>query len=132
MIWYSEMRTIVVSRERGDLSDSELLIARLLYHFLEVLQFNAMDVAQAGAWAPEKGLKLEGLGCSVGTTLALLNHSCCPNTVLARRGATALLLTTANIRKGQEVTTTYGPVYHEKLIKTRLDFCKSRYKFDCR
>ena len=119
------------SRDRGELSDSELLIARLLHHFLQVLQFNSSEVSQAGSWSPEKGLKMEGIGCSVGNTLALFNHSCNPNTVLARRGATALLLTTSNIRKGQEVTTTYGPVFHEKMIKGRQDLLKERFKFDC-
>jgi len=32
--------------EFDDLSDDELYIGRLLYHFLEVLQFNSHEVAQ--------------------------------------------------------------------------------------
>ena len=32
---------------------------------------------------------------------------------------------------GVQVTTTYGPVYHEKLIKSRQDHLKDRYKFSC-
>merc|ERR1712012_569979 len=40
------------SRDRGELSDSELLIARLLHHFLQVLQFNSSEVSRPGSWSP--------------------------------------------------------------------------------
>ena len=80
------------------------------------VQVNASEVCQAGPWSPEKGIKLEPIGCSVGSSLALVNHSCCPNTVLARRGATAILLTTANIKKGQEVWQLLGSALHTHLV----------------
>ena len=92
-----------------------------------LVQVNASEVCQAGPWSPEKGIKLEAIGCSVGSSLALVNHSCCPNTVLARRGATAILLTTANIKKGQEVRLLLGRTLHPYVMDSFVLPRTSRY-----
>ena len=64
-----------------ELNDCEVLIGRLLYHFLEVSMYNSQDICQAVAWNQEKGVTTSVIGASVNTTLALFNHSCSPNIV---------------------------------------------------
>ena len=62
-----------------ELNEYESFIGRLLYHFLEVSMFNSQDILHAVAWNPEKGITTGSIGSSVSPTLALFNHSCCPN-----------------------------------------------------
>lgn len=115
-----------------DLNENELLIARLLYHILEILQSNTDAVCQAGIWSPEKGLTVDGVGCCLNLSLALVNHSCNPNTVRANKGTATLMMANANIRKGQEVTGVYqGMHFQDKLLTTRQKWLKERYKFNC-
>jgi len=121
------------SRESDrELNDSEVLIGRLLYHILEVNQYNTQEIHQAVAWNQEKGITTAGIGCAMNPTLALFNHSCTPNTITANIGPNTLMLATESIKKGQEVTSSYSYQFHDKLIKTRKVQLKERYKFDCK
>ena len=84
------------------LSDDEAFIGTLLFHFLEVLQFNAHEVAQFEMIArsvpdryqykedcltfclcrdKEEGAKSVFIGAAVYPTLAMFNHSCDPSIV---------------------------------------------------
>jgi len=120
------------SRESDrELNDSEILIGRLLYHILEVCQYNTQEVNQAVAWNMEKGISLSGIGSSVNPTIALFNHSCAPNSARANIGPNSLMVATENIKKGQEVTDSYCYQFHDKLIQTRKVQMKERFKFDC-
>ena len=65
----------------GDtLTEDEAFIGSLLIHFLEVLQFNAHEVAQFEMVAKDKqeGAKSVFIGAAVYPNLALFNHSCDP------------------------------------------------------
>jgi len=115
-----------------ELNDSEILIGRLLYHILEVNQYNTQEIYQATAWHQEKGVSTTSIGCAINPTLALFNHSCSPNTVTANIGPNTLMVATENIKKGQELTSSYGYQFHDKLIKTRKVQMKERFKFDCK
>ena len=65
----------------SDLTGEKLLIARLLFHFLELLQFNTHEVAQLEMQGRrfEDGAKSRLIGAAVFPTLALFNHSCEPS-----------------------------------------------------
>lgn len=121
------------SRESDrELNDSEILIGRLLYHILEVNQYNTQEVCQAVAWNQEKGITTASIGCAVNPTIALFNHSCAPNTIRANIGPNTIMVTTENIKKGQELNDSYSYQFHDKLIGTRKKWLKERYKFDCK
>ena len=65
----------------SELTGDQLLIARLLFHFLELLQFNTHEVAQLEMVGRrfEDGAKSRLIGAAVFPTLALFNHSCEPS-----------------------------------------------------
>ena len=64
-----------------ELGGDQLLIAKLLFHFLELLQFNTHEVAQLEMQGRkfEDGAKSRLIGAAVFPTLALFNHSCEPS-----------------------------------------------------
>ena len=65
----------------SELTGDQLLVARLLFHFLELLQFNTHEVAQLEMLGRrfEDGAKSRLIGAAVFPTLALFNHSCEPS-----------------------------------------------------
>ena len=68
-------------KSTSELTGDKLLIARLLFHFLELLQFNTHEVAQLEMQGRrfEDGAKSKLIGAAVFPTLALFNHSCEPS-----------------------------------------------------
>ena len=110
---------------------SELLVGRLLYHMLEVTQYNSQDVCVVAGWDLEKGVKTEPIGSSVSPTIALINHSCGPNTCQANLGPATLLLATENIKKGKEVTLSYKVHFQDKPLSSRQSFLSERCLFEC-
>ena len=115
-----------------ELNEAEVVVGTLLYHLLEVALYNSQDICEASAWHPDKGVSTGSVGAGVWSTLALLNHSCCPNLARANVGTTQLLLATEDIRKGQEVSAFYTVQYHNKIISTRQSFLEDHYKLTCR
>ena len=121
------------SRESDrELNDNEAFIGRLLYHMLEVTMYNSQDVCQAVAWNIEKGITTATIGSSVSSSLALFNHSCCPNLTKTNVGSNHLYITTEDIKKGQEIKNYYQLQYYDKIISTRQPFLTDHYKFSCR
>ena len=121
------------SRESDrELNDIESYIGRLLYHMMEVTMYNSQDIQEAVAWNVEKGVTTATIGTSVCSSLALFNHSCCPNLAKTNVGSTHLYITTEDIRKGQEIKNYYTVQFHDKIISTRQPFLKDHYKFSCR
>ena len=121
------------SRESDrELNDTEAYIGRLLYHMMEVTMYNSQDILEAVAWNLEKGVTTATIGSSVCSSLALFNHSCCPNIAKTNVGAAHLYITTEDIKKGQEIKNYYQVQFHDKIISTRQPFLKDHYKFSCR
>jgi len=120
------------SREADkELNDTEIYIAKLLHHFLEVTQFNSHEVAEASKWNPESGIETIPLGCGIYPTTALINHACCPNTTNANIGSSIVMMATKDIKKGQEITDGYTMMFQDKLMAHRQRFLLQRYKFVC-
>ncbi|XP_023335428.1 histone-lysine N-methyltransferase Smyd1 [Eurytemora carolleeae] len=120
------------SRESDrELSPPELYIGKLLYHILEVLQFNTHAIAEASKWEEEKGVEITNIGCAVNPTLALLNHSCNPNTTRANIGAATAVIATSSIKKGEEISDAYTMLFQDKLFATRQKWLQAHYRFKC-
>jgi len=114
-----------------ELSAPELYIGGLLYHILEVLQFNTHTVAEAKKWEEDKGVEIGTIGCAINPTLALFNHSCTPNTTRANVGHATLVVATADIKKGEEISDSYSMLFQDKLLTMRQNWLAEHYRFTC-
>ena len=63
-------------------------------------------------------------------TVALLNHSCCPNTVRASAGSQVVIMASATIPAGAEVTDIYSGTYYDMEKSARGAKC-AEYEFTC-
>jgi len=119
--------------EKMVLSEDELYIAGLVYHFLEVLQFNAHEVAQfemQGRMTME-GAKSAFIGAAVYPTLALFNHSCDPSIVRYYVRDHVVVQAIKNIFKGEEICENYGPIFFHSEKDDRQSRLSKQYWFKC-
>ena len=70
------------------------------------------------------------VGLAVRPTVALLNHSCCPNTVRASAGSQVVIMASATIPAGAEVTDIYSGTYYDMEKSARGAKC-AEYEFTC-
>jgi len=115
------------------LSEDEAYIGTLIMHFLEVLQFNAHEVAQFEMQAKdrEEGAKSVFIGAAVYPTLALFNHSCDPSIVRYYVEDKVVVQAIKNIYKGEEICENYGPIFFHSPKDDRQERLKKQYWFDC-
>ena len=112
------------------LTDDEEYLALLLVHLRGVTQFNTHQVAEM--LSCEGGLlKSQEVGMAVRPTVALLNHSCWPNTVRCSTGYNVVIMATFSIQPGEEVSDIYTESFHDITRIERQAKCTS-YKFTCR
>lgn len=118
----------------GDnLSEDEVLIGTLLMHFLEVLQFNAHEVAQfeMTSKTSQEGAKSAFIGAAVYPTLALFNHSCDPSIVRYYVEDYVVVQAIKNIFKGEEICENYGPIFFHSPRDDRQSRLEKQYWFKC-
>ena len=117
----------------AELGGDRLLIGRLLFHLLEVLQFNTHEVAQLEMHGRrfEHGAKSQLIGAAVYPTLALFNHSCEPSLTRFFSGSTITVQTIKTIKKGEEIFENYGPLFFHSRKSERRERLKKQYWFDC-
>jgi len=115
------------------ITDQEAYICRLMYHFLEVLQFNAHEVAQFEMMTKtsSEGAKSNYIGAAVYPTLALFNHSCDPSIVRYYVEDTVVVQSIKNIFKGEEICENYGPIFFHSVREDRKFRLTKQYWFDC-
>ena len=115
------------------LTEDELLIGTLLMHFLELLQFNAHEVAQFEmvSKTSQEGAKSVFIGAGVYPTLALFNHSCDPCIVRYYVEDHVVVQAIKNIRKGEEICENYGPIFFHSDREDRLSRLEKQYWFKC-
>jgi hypothetical protein len=121
------------STKAEELSEDKLLIGRLIFHFLEVLQFNTHEVAQLEMRGRrfEEGAKSELIGAAVYPTLALFNHSCEPSLTRFFTEDTITVQSIKTIKKGEEIFENYGPLFFHSKRADRQDRLKKQYWFVC-
>ncbi|KAJ0180971.1 hypothetical protein K1T71_003056 [Dendrolimus kikuchii] len=114
------------------------LIGGLILKNLQVLQFNAHEVFELQCPKPKVGqniIKHDGksvfLAGAVFPTLALFNHSCDPSVVRYFCGANIVVRAVKNIKKGEEISENYGPIFTTVLKEKRQADLKDQYWFDC-
>lgn len=122
-----------ISPENDDLSEDELFMGTLINHFLEVLQFNAHEVAQFEMMTKnrEEGASSNYIGAGVYPTLAMFNHSCDPSIVRFYVEDVVCVQAIKNIRKGEEVCENYGPIFFHSNREERQKQLKTQYWFEC-
>jgi len=118
----------------GDkLTEDEVYIGSLLMHFLELLQFNAHEVAQfeQPSKTSQEGAKSVFIGAGVYPTLALFNHSCDPCIVRYYVEDYVVVQAIKNIRKGEEICENYGPIFFHSDKEDRISRLEKQYWFKC-
>ena len=113
--------------------DDRIFIGTLLTHFLQILQFNAHEVAQFEMRGKkfEDGAKSQFIGVAIYPTLALFNHSCEPSVIRIYSGDTIHVQAIKKLRKGEEIFENYGPIFFTTPRSTRQDRLSKQYWFDC-
>ena len=114
-----------------DLDKEEVLIAKLIGHFIECIQFNCHMIdsvysnrliapdsetrmwKDAHRFALGEFVETHSLGGGVFPTMAYVNHSCDPNfTIVNFLGNQAVAFANRTIEKGEELHDTYGAVFY--------------------
>ena len=115
------------------LTEDEVYIGTLLMHFLELLQFNAHEVAQFEmvSKTSAEGAKSVFIGAAVYPTLALFNHSCDPCIVRYYVEDYVIVQAIKNIRKGDEICENYGPIFFHSAREDRISRLEKQYWFKC-
>jgi len=122
----------VPEKKKGDrsLHPAEQFILRLLHHLIAVQCFNSQQLTKLSA--EEATYKWEVIGTSINTSMALINHSCDPNTFRFNMDKTSIMISSRHIRAGEEITTAYNGVqfFNTSLAKREHHLLK-HYMFQC-
>ena len=118
---------------QDSLTEDQVLIGTVLCHFLEVLQFNAHEVAQFEmvTKTSQEGAKSAFIGAAVYPTLALFNHSCDPSIVRYYVEDNVVVQAIKNIFKGEEICENYGPIFFHSAKDDRQSRLEKQYWFKC-
>ncbi|XP_045785963.1 SET and MYND domain-containing protein 4 [Maniola jurtina] len=114
------------------------LYGGLILKNLQILQFNAHEVFELHCPKPKVGkniIKHDGksvfLAGAVFPTLALFNHCCDPSVVRYFCGPYIVVRAVKNIKKGEEISENYGPIFTTVPKEKRKAQLKDQYWFDC-
>ena len=114
-------------------TDDEIFIGSLILRHLNVLQFNAHEVAQFEmvTKTSQEGAKSAFIGAAVYPTLALFNHSCDPSIVRYYVEDYVVVQAIKNIFKGEEICENYGPIFFHSAKDDRQSRLEKQYWFKC-
>lgn len=116
------------------LSNEELHMADLLLHNLQLLQFNSHEISELVIPRDSKNLddaKSIFVGGGVYPTVALFNHSCNPGIIRYFTGTTMIVRAIRTIRKGEEISENYGPIFTITPREERKRKLRLQYWFEC-
>ncbi|XP_011314323.1 SET and MYND domain-containing protein 4 [Fopius arisanus] len=116
------------------LSEDEEFFGGLLFHHLQLLQFNTHEISELVRPRNDHTLQKAksnfiagGLFC----TPALLNHSCNPGIVRYFEGTTMVVRAIRTIRAGMEICDNYGPIFTMEPKGERQRKLRLKYWFEC-
>lgn len=118
------------------LSEEEVYIGMLIAHFVTVAERNSQNInilsskhKNLVSLADIINCEFEpvSVGCGIHPTLAMVNHSCDPNTVKVQQGGKTFLLAARQLQVGEEVLDNYGVLFYST---PRLDRWKE-LGFEC-
>ena len=61
--------------------DNDVYFGTIIYHLLQVAQYNAHEIYEISDWNITTGVKLNSLGLALNPSFAVVNHSCDPNAI---------------------------------------------------
>ena len=115
--------------QAGDLTEEDVYLTLLAVHMRGVTSFNTHQVGERLS-STGSLLQTQEVGLAVRPTVALINHSCWPNTVRCSAGRQVVMMATRTIKAGQEVTDIYTESFYEASRVDRQEKCQE-YRFDC-
>ena len=111
------------------LTDHQVYLALLCIHMRGVTTYNTHQVGERNPQSLSL-LQTQEVGLGVRPTVALLNHSCWPNTVRCSAGRHVVIMASATIHPGTEVSDIYTQCYYDQDQVTRNTKCQE-YRFTC-
>lgn len=106
-------------------------IGSLVYHNLQLLQYNAHEISEL----QYKGKNDTGTSVFIGgglyPTVAFFNHSCDPGVVRYFNGNVIMLRTLKHIPAGEPVSENYGPIFTQEPKEERQAKLLQQYHFTC-
>ena len=113
--------------DTSSLTEEEVYIGMLLAHFVQVAERNSQSMNelgedQQGLTTLPQILAFEPLpvGFGIHPTLALVNHSCEPNTVKVQHGGKTILVAARRIEQGEQICDNYGPNFYTSSLQERI------------
>ena len=106
--------------------------AASLAHHMQIIQCNAYGIVERDI--PNTGFRIKGAvysGLALYATMGLINYSCDPVLDISFNGSTAIFRAYKNVKKGDQITVDYGPIYYLQAKKERQAHLKDNYYFDC-
>lgn len=122
--------------DTGSLTEEEVYIGMLVAHFVTVAERNSQNISQVSrehlnltslTEILKKDFKPAEVGYGIHPTLALINHSCDPNTIKIQQGGRTVLLAARRLEDGEEITDNYGALFYSMPPLVR---CKE-LEFEC-
>ena len=99
--------------------------SRNIFHLFTIVQLTKLS-------AEEATYKWEVIGTSINTSMALINHSCDPNTFRFNMDKTSIIISSRHIRAGEEITTAYNGVqFFSSSLAKREHHLLKHYMFQC-
>ena len=96
-----------------------------IFHLFTIVQLTKLS-------AEEATYKWEVIGTSINTSMALINHSCDPNTFRFNMDKTSIMISSRHIRAGEEITTAYNGVqFFSTSLAKREHHLLKHYMFQC-
>ena len=121
-----EMEYFGPKSDTSSLTEEEVYIGMLLAHFVQVAERNSQSMNelgedQQGLTTLPQILAFEPLpvGFGIHPTLALVNHSCEPNTVKVQHGGKTILVAARRIEQGEQICDNYGPNFYTSPLQER-------------
>eukprot|EP00918_Siedleckia_nematoides_P050098 GHVU01109647.1.p1 GENE.GHVU01109647.1~~GHVU01109647.1.p1 ORF type:complete len:726 (+),score=102.33 GHVU01109647.1:94-2178(+) len=111
--------------------EDQVRLSEAYLKLLQIVQSNSFGVMQLDNSEKFDSDTTTAIGRALYPTLALVNHSCDPNSEVNFFGKEVIIRPSRNIKKGQEITVSYGPLFFKDPKSERREMLKKNYQFDC-
>ena len=111
------------------LHPAEEFILKLLHHLIAVQCFNSSQVTELAVVKAK--YKWEVIGSSLHPSVALVNHSCDPNTFRFNMNQTCILIANRHISQGEEITMSYSVDFKKVSLQEREFHLLKHFMFQC-
>ncbi len=108
------------------LQDQELYMLRVIHQIINVQSFNTHSIREL-----TENFTWEKIGISINPSLALVNHSCDPNTIRCNLNKNTILVAGQHIKQGEEITDSYHVHFKNVVLSQRQYHTLKYYMFEC-